>query len=146
MNGKISSCARVRAIHRKESALRIIWVGIGGFIGSVLRYWLSDAAQRAVPGTSFPVGTLVVNVAGCLVIGLLAGAADARGLIGPDARAFLFAGLLGGFTTFSAFALESVNAFKAGSAAIALLNIAASVVLGIGAAWLGRALVMQALR
>jgi CrcB protein len=126
--------------------LRILLVGLGGGIGSIARYWLSGALERAVPATSFPLGTFVVNVAGCLVIGILAGLADARGLIGPDARAFLFAGLLGGFTTFSAFALETVNTLKAGSAAVAMTYVAASVVLGIGAAWLGRALVMQALR
>ena len=126
--------------------MRALLVGIGGGIGSVLRYWLSGALERAVPATSFPLGTFVVNVAGCLVIGVLAGLADARGVITPDARAFLFAGLLGGFTTFSAFALETVNHLKAGSTAVALTYVAASVVVGIGAAWLGRALVTQALR
>jgi CrcB protein len=117
-----------------------MWVAIGGAVGSVLRYWVSGAALAAWPGTQLPVGTIAVNVIGCLVIGLLAGVADARGLIGPDARAFLFTGILGGFTTFSAFALETVNLSKSGAIATAAVNVLLSLSAGLAAVWIGKSL------
>jgi fluoride exporter len=63
---------------------RVLLVGIGGFVGSILRYWMSGLVQAAAPGSSFPVGTLAVNVVGCLLIGALSELADARGYLGPD--------------------------------------------------------------
>jgi CrcB protein len=126
--------------------MRALLVGVGGFIGSVLRYWLSGAALATWPGTTLPVGTIFVNVLGCLIIGILAGVADARGLIGPDLRAFLFTGILGGFTTFSAFALETMNLSKEGAMMSAALNVGISIVFGLAAAWAGRAVCLQLLR
>ena len=84
--------------------MRVLLVGIGGFIGSVLRYWLSGGIQSAAPRSSFPYGTPAVNLLGCLAIGILAELAESRGFLRPDTRAFLFVGVLGGFTTLSAFA------------------------------------------
>ncbi len=125
--------------------MRALWVVIGGGIGSVLRYWISGAALAAWPGTMLPIGTIIVNILGCLVIGVLAGVSDARGLIGPEARAFLFTGLLGGFTTFSAFALEAVNSSRSGAWMTAATNVAVSVVFGLMAVWLGRAIALRVL-
>ena len=83
-------------------------VGCGGFFGAMLRYGLSGVVQRLVPFASFPFGTLSVNVAGSLLIGVVAGLVEFRQVLGPDARLFLMIGLLGGFTTFSSFAYETL--------------------------------------
>jgi fluoride exporter len=120
--------------------VRIILVGVGGFVGSVLRYWMSGLAQNAMPTTVFPIGTLVVNVVGCLAIGVISELAEARGFLTPDMRALLVVGLLGGFTTFSAFANESVNSVRDGAHAVALANIVLSVGVCLIAVWVGRSL------
>jgi CrcB protein len=118
----------------------MILIGAGGFVGSVLRYWLSGLTQNAVPTTAFPIGTLVVNVVGCLAIGVLSELVEARGFLTPDMRALLIVGLLGGFTTFSAFANESVNAVRDGAYALAFANVILSVGVCLAAVWAGRSL------
>ncbi len=120
--------------------MRVLLIGLGGFVGSILRYWLSGLVQGAAPVTAFPVGTLAVNVIGCLSIGVLTEVVEARGVLTPDARALLSVGLLGGFTTFSAFANETVSSLRAGAVAVAIGNIALSVVVCLLAVWLGRSL------
>lgn len=117
--------------------MRFFLVGLGGFFGAVLRYAISGWVHRLGPGTMFPAGTLVVNLLGCALLGFLAALAETRGLFSPDARALLFIGLLGGFTTFSTFGYETFELLRDGQAAPALLSIALHVVLGIGAVWLG---------
>ena len=118
--------------------MRTLLVGIGGFVGSVLRYWLSGLAQSAAPAASFPLGTLAVNVTGCLVIGVLAELAEARGFLGSDARALLLVGVLGGYTTFSAFANETVIAIRDGAVATAAVNVLVTVTACLVAVWVGR--------
>jgi len=117
-------------------------VASGGAVGSVLRYVVSGLAQRAlVPAAgaaaAFPVGTLVVNVSGSLLIGLLAGLAEAKSLLGPDARLLLVTGLLGGYTTFSAFSLETLVLLRAGQTVAAFASVGLQVLLGVAAAWAG---------
>ena len=112
-------------------------VALGGAVGAVLRYWVSMAVQRSL-GPEFPWGTLAVNVSGCFVMGLVAAVADRQGYLTQGARLFLVVGGLGGFTTFSAFANETVSAARAGATAVGILNVAASVVLCLAAVWLGR--------
>ena len=92
-------------------------VGVGGALGSMLRYWAGGLAQQSTGGAAggFPVGTLLVNVVGCLAIGGLAQLAEERQTLATEARAFLMVGLLGGFTTFSAFANETVTAWRSGA-------------------------------
>jgi CrcB protein len=119
---------------------KILFVGIGGFIGSVLRYAVSGYAQNWTRSVDFPYGTLTVNVVGCLMIGFLSQLAEARGVFSAESRAFIFVGVLGGFTTFSTFGNETMNLWRAGEIFAALANIAAHVVCGLGAVWLGRAL------
>ena len=87
--------------------------------------------------STFPWETLVINTIGCLAIGVLAGLSDGRGLLGPNARVFLFAGLLGGFTTFSAFGYETFELMRRGQSGGAILSALLHVVLGIGAVWAG---------
>ena len=115
-----------------------LWVAIGGALGSVARYACSGFALRLV-GAGFPWGTLFVNVTGSLIIGLLAGvmSADGRPLLSEDARAFLMVGVLGGFTTFSSFSLETLTLARNGEWLGAGANVVVSVVLCLVAVWLG---------
>jgi CrcB protein len=117
--------------------LQIALVALGGALGSVLRFLGAGAAHRLVPGLLFPVGTLAVNVAGSLVIGLVGGLAESRTFLVPDLRVFLFTGVLGGFTTFSAFAFESLGLALDGAWWRFALNLVAQILLGLGAAATG---------
>jgi CrcB protein len=115
----------------------LAWVGLGGAIGSVLRFTLAGWAQRITPFGQFPVGTLTVNVLGCLAIGLLGGLADYRQALDPGQRAFLMIGVLGGFTTFSAFAFETLGLAQDGALLRAGANVVLQTVLGLTAATIG---------
>jgi CrcB protein len=116
---------------------KLLIIGAGGFIGSVLRYVISGLAQTLSQSIAFPYGTLAVNVVGCLCIGFISELADSRALMGGDTRLFLIVGILGGFTTFSAFGNETMNLIRDGEMALALMNVGAQVLLGLGAVWLG---------
>ncbi len=116
---------------------KILIIGLGGFLGSVLRYGAGEVMGRIPCSVCPPLGTLFVNALGCLLIGLLAGLAEGRGFFALEARLFLLIGLLGGFTTFSAFGLESFELFRLGNWPMALGNVAAQVVVGLAAVWGG---------
>jgi CrcB protein len=119
----------------------ILAVGAGGAVGSVLRYLLTGAVQR-LAGNGFPAGTVVVNVLGSFAIGLLyVWLVERDG--SPALRALLMVGLLGGFTTFSSFSLETVNLMMQASYGRAALNVLLSVALCIGGTMLGIALARQ---
>lgn len=122
---------------------KIFLAGCGGFIGSSLRYLATGYAQQLSRRIDFPYGTLAVNLIGCLVIGFLSQLADSRGVFTTESRTFIFIGILGGFTTFSAFGNETMNLWRDGQNALAAANIAAHLVLGLGAVWIGRALAHQ---
>lgn len=132
----------IRAFRRFEAAVnrvtitQVLLVSMGGFVGSGARFLVGEAVHRVAP-TGVPLGTLVVNVAGCLAIGMLGGLMETRQVLGPGHRLFLMVGVLGGFTTFSTFALETFHLASAGGLARAAANATAHVVLGLGAAWLG---------
>jgi CrcB protein len=119
---------------------KLVWVGLGGFAGAVLRYLASGWVQSASGSPSFPWGTLAVNAAGCLAIGALSYLADTRGIIHPEARLFLIVGVLGGFTTFSAFGNETMNLIRDGENLLAAANVLASVFLCLATVWAGRAI------
>lgn len=116
---------------------QLLWVGGGGFIGAIGRYLLGGWVHRLLPAAHFPWGTLAVNVAGCLLIGLLAGLADVRQLFSPEARLFLLIGCLGSFTTFSTFGYETLALARDAETFGALANIALHVGAGLAAVWLG---------
>ena len=119
-----------------------VWmVGLGGFLGSVSRYLLGSWLGRVKAGWAFPVETLAINVAGCLAIGVLAGMAEFRGMFSGTTRAFLFVGLLGGFTTFSAYGYETFQLLRDAHWERAAWSTALQVVLGIGGAWAGHSIV-----
>ena len=116
----------------------IFIVGIGGFIGSTLRYLVAGWAQQLSKSLDFPYGTLTVNLIGCIVIGFLGQLAEARGILASEARLLVFIGLLGGFTTFSSFGNDTLNLARSGQMLNALTNVAVNVVFGLLLVWLGR--------
>lgn len=125
-------------VEKGSNLTNILLVGIGGFIGSVLRYTASGYVQQATKSVGFPYGTLAVNVIGCFIIGFLAQLAEARGVLSSESRLFVFVGILGGFTTFSSFGNETLNLARDSQMMSALANIGANVVIGLFAVWLGR--------
>lgn len=118
---------------------KVLLVGIGGFIGSVLRYLISGYVQQLTRSATFPFGTLAVNLIGCLFIGFLSQLADLRGVFTAETRLLVFVGALGGFTTFSTFGNETFNLLQNGETGPAFWNVFSQIALGLGAVWLGRA-------
>ena len=114
------------------------WIAVGSALGGMARYWCSGVAARLI-GETFPWGTLIVNVAGSLVIGFFATVTgpDGRLLVGTVPRQFVMVGICGGYTTFSSFSLQTLNLLNDGEWLYAALNIVASVVLCLIAVWLG---------
>jgi CrcB protein len=115
----------------------ILLVALGGALGSAARYKLSGWVLHHTVDWRFPAGTFAVNVLGCLVAGVLAGLAEKYDFFSVDARLLLFTGILGGFTTFSAFGLETMFLIRRGEWLIAGSNVAVSVIAGLAALWLG---------
>ena len=113
-------------------------VASGGAIGSVARFWLTGA-MTALTGPRFPWGTLLINILGSFVIGLVAGVTLTPTRMGmhPDVRIFLMTGICGGFTTFSAFSLQSLELLQSGDVAPAVGYMLGSVVLCLLAVWGG---------
>ena len=118
---------------------KLLFVGLGGFVGTVARYWLSGVIARRY-GETFPLGTLVVNALGCFLIGFLFFFFYDRALTSPTFRTVIFIGLLGGFTTFSSYGLQTFTLLKDGEVFLALINVAASNVLCLVLVWLGYSL------
>lgn len=114
-------------------------IGLGGFVGSVLRYLLSVFIAKAFP-VSFPLGTMVVNVLGCLLIGVFCGLLERGGAFTASLGLLLITGFCGGFTTFSTFSFESVTLLKAGAYGLFILYALGSVMTGLLAVWAGLAL------
>ncbi len=115
---------------------RFLLIFIGSGAGGVLRYALSGWTQRLANG-SFPIGTLIVNITGCLLIGFLTAAFSGRVLVREEYRVAVLIGLLGGYTTFSTFGLETFALLNDGQAWRALLNVTASLILGLAGVWTG---------
>ena len=115
----------------------ILLVAVGGAVGSAARYLCVAGVNRSAILASFPWGTLVVNVLGCLIIGFLGGLAGTKQLFAHSGRLFLFTGILGGFTTFSAFGLETFYLLRSSQWALAFGNIFLQLFLGIGAVAIG---------
>jgi CrcB protein len=116
--------------------MKWVLIAAGGALGSVLRYAMQGWVQRLTSGT-FPIGTLAVNVAGCMAIGFLAAAFAGPILVREEYRVGLMVGILGGFTTFSAFGLETFNLANDGQLRLALANVMLSCGLGLVAVWGG---------
>jgi CrcB protein len=113
-------------------------IGFGGFIGSICRYYSQQFVAKFV--TSFPYGTLLVNIAGCFLVGLVFGFANKGNVLSPEWRMFLATGFCGGFTTFSTFSYESTQLINNSEYLSLALYILASVIIGILATFMGIAL------
>ena len=116
--------------------MRLLWVALGGAIGSSARYVLDGAVYRVLPAT-FPYGTFTVNVTGCLLFGLVLGIAEQRMAIGTLTRTFVLIGILGGFTTFSSFTFETLQLLRDGEWLLGTLNVVGQVLGGLLALWAG---------
>jgi len=114
----------------------ILIIGSGSFIGGVARFLLTKYVQSGLI-SSFPYGTFLVNISGCLLIGILYGLSERQVLISSEWKLFLTVGLCGGFTTFSAFSNENVMLLKDGNFLYAALYASLSVFIGLMATWLG---------
>jgi CrcB protein len=118
----------------------LTWLAVaaGGALGSLARFWMTGAVT-AITGPRYPIGTLLINVLGSFVIGVVAGATltPARMGMHPDLRVFLMVGVCGGFTTFSAFSLQTLELMQNGETTAAALYVAASVVLCVLFTWFG---------
>ncbi|NDW12685.1 fluoride efflux transporter CrcB [Bacteroides sp. 214] len=114
----------------------ILLVGLGGGLGSILRF-LTSVIVNKYTQTTYPLSTFTVNIIGCFIIGMLLGLFERNQIINTDLRLLFMTGFCGGYTTFSAFALENINLFQSGHTLTALLYIVASVILGLLAVWGG---------
>lgn len=117
----------------------VLLVFVGGGIGSVCRYAMATALQRSIPGP-FPVGTFTVNLLGCFAIGLVGALGLERAAISPEARTFIMVGILGGFTTFSSFAWETLGLLAVRDLLRTSLYVGGSVFCGLLGAFLGRSI------
>ena len=118
--------------------LQVLWIGLGGFVGAILRHAVSGGVQQLLRNSAFPFGTLAVNLIGSFIFGWLTIFADQSNLLSTETRAFLFVGFLGAFTTFSTFGNDSYSLLNGGDNWAALLNVGFHIFLGVGAIWLGR--------
>ena len=122
--------------------MNVLIVGLGGFAGAACRYLVNSWVLKVSP-QPFPFGTLTVNVVGCFLIGLFHGITDARDIAKPELRLFLVVGVLGGFTTYSAFGHDTFELIRSTRIISAAANVTAHITLGLLAVaigdWLGRA-------
>ncbi len=121
----------------RTAILDLIYVGLGVLIGSIGRYLVAGTVHQIFPGTFFPLGTAIVNIIGCFLIGILTGLAELRNLLSPEMRMFLLIGLLGGFTTFSTFGHETIALMRDGQFFHAVGNVLIQVIIGLSGVWLG---------
>lgn len=120
----------------------LLIIGVGGFLGSISRYLSSQFIQKHFP-SSFPFGTMWVNIAGCFLIGVIYALAEKGNILTPEWRLFLATGFCGGFTTFSTFAFENISLLRDGEYFYAAIYTGVSVFAGIIAVFLGALLIRQ---
>ena len=117
-------------------------IGLGGFFGAISRYYVAGWVQDLSQSVHFPYGTLAVNVIGSFLLGFLVRYAFVHNSFSPEVRMLIFIGFLGAFTTFSTFSNETFNLFADGATVAALSNIAANLLLGLAAVWIGQSLAL----
>ncbi len=121
-----------------DTLFKLSIIGAGGFTGAVLRYLVSSWAQARSGSIIFPFGTLAVNMIGCLLIGFLTYLVETRSMFSMETRSFILIGLLGAFTTFSTFGIETLGLIRDNRIDLAALNAGSQVVVGVALVWLGR--------
>ena len=109
----------------------VLMVATGGLLGAVLRYLGAAWVQGSLGSNGFPYGTLAVNMVGCLVIGIIAGYTEVRRPLSVEAQAFLVVGVLGGFTTFSAFGIDTISLLSGGDYLAGAANVVLQVTFGL---------------
>ncbi|HEX4130500.1 MAG TPA: fluoride efflux transporter CrcB [Pirellulales bacterium] len=114
----------------------VLLVALGGSVGALARYFGGGWVLHRTVDWRFPASTFAVNLAGCVVAGLLTGMIEKRGWFSADARLFLFTGFLGGFTTFSAFGIDTISLLRRGNTVVALAYVLSSVIAGLAGLWL----------
>jgi len=114
----------------------VLLVGLGGGVGSMLRY-LSTVCATRMFHVAFPIGTFFVNIAGCFILGLFVGLIEHQQVLHINHRFLFITGFCGGFTTFSAFSAESLRMFETGNILQGVLYITGSIIMGLLAVWLG---------
>ena len=117
---------------------KLVLIGLAGMLGTLCRYGLSTWVEQRAP-SQFPYGTVVINLAGCLVAGLLFPLFE-QAAVAPELRLVVFTGFLGGFTTFSAYGLQTVVLAHGGLLSIAVLNVLVSNAAGLALVWIGSSL------
>ena len=117
--------------------LLILYVGAGGLIGAMARYLVVVWLHGGLSASGFPYGTLAVNAVGCFLIGAVVGFAEAHKPLSPEMQAFLLAGVLGGFTTFSAFGIDTIRLFRDGAYLAGSANVALQLGVGLAAVVVG---------
>lgn len=115
---------------------KYVFIGLGGFLGSIARFWLASFVQNKTESL-FPYGTMLVNISGCFVIGLLMTLFQEKIVVGQNIRLFVIIGLLGGFTTFSSFSYDTIALLKSGNFLSAGLNAGVSLFGCLIATWAG---------
>lgn len=115
---------------------KTILIGLAGLAGTLVRYWLSGVVARQY-GETFPWGTMAVNLIGCLAAGAIFYLTEERFVLNPTLRTVILIGLLGGFTTFSSYGLQTFALLRDGEFGLATLNVVTSNVLGILMVWIG---------
>lgn len=121
---------------------KIILVGIGGFIGAILRYLISGYVQNLTQSVAFPHGTLTVNIAGCFLMGIFSQLVESHPSMTAEMRLLLMVGLLGSFTTYSTFSNETINLLQDQRLFLALLSVGTHIILGLFAVLLGRFIII----
>ena len=119
----------------------LLIIGLGGFVGAILRYSVAGFIQDWSRSVSFPYGTITVNLLGCFLIGALTQLVVSRGAISPEYRSLIFLGFLGSFTTFSTFGNETLNLLLDGEHLLSFTNVLIHIILGLASVWLGRVIV-----
>ena len=134
-------------LEQSDLKIEYLWIALGSALGGAARYWLSGAIARRF-GEAFPVGTLMVNVTGSFVIGFVAALTEPGGrvLLSVTARRFIMVGILGGYTTFSSFSLQTLNLARDGEWLYAGANVVLSVAVCLLAVWLGHVLAESIIR
>jgi fluoride exporter len=120
----------------KIDLLKYVMVGAGGCLGSILRFWLGTYVGGRM-GTRFPYGTLVINVTGSFLIGLIFAVLTAKTSWSPNWSYLILIGFIGGYTTFSSFEFETLRTIQGGQIGLGLLYVAVSVIIGFIAVWGG---------
>jgi len=115
---------------------KTILIAVAGLIGTLCRYWLAGLVSKQY-GETFPWGTMAVNLVGCLGAGALLFLTEQRFLLSPTVRTVVMIGLLGGFTTFSSYSLQTFALLREGAFGLAILNVVTSNILGLFMVWIG---------